>query len=124
MDEIKNCLDTYALVEIKKGNLKFAKYMTANFVIAELTLAEFYDVLFREEGEEEADRWFNKLKAYARGIEIETLIEAVKFRRVNSKKNLSFFDCVGYLFAKSKGVKFVTGDKEFENLEGVEFIKA
>ncbi len=32
-------------------------------------------------------------------------------------------DCIGYIFAKQLGIKFLTGDKEFENLDNVEFVK-
>ena len=42
----------------------------------------------------------------------------------HAKENLSFFDCVGYVFAQEHGLIFVTGDKAFEKREGVEYIKA
>ncbi len=122
MDEIK-CLDTYALIEIKLGNPKFKDYADFNFVIPDLTLAEFYSVIFREEGEEIADYWFKKIEKYSISVEKEILIEAVKFRQKHKKSNLSFFDAVGYIFSLKKGYKFVTGDKEFEKLKGVEFVK-
>ena len=32
-------------------------------------------------------------------------------------------DCIGYILAKNIGIKFLTGDKEFENLDNVEFVK-
>ena len=54
---------------------------------------------------------------------LKILINAMKFRRENKSQNFSFFDCVGYLYAKEVNVKFVTGDKEFRNLPHVEFIK-
>ena len=41
----------------------------------------------------------------------------------NKKQNMSFFDCVGYVYARENNIKFVTGDKEFEKKEGVLFIK-
>ena len=118
-----NCLDTYALVEIYYGNSKFLDYLNHDFVITELTLAEFYGVLYREKGKDEADLWFKKLQAYSVVVDKETLIEAIAFRYENRKKNLSFFDCVGYIFSLKKSYPFVTGDKEFENLPFVEFIK-
>ena len=123
MVEIKKCLDTYALVEIAKGNPKFAGYLNANFVITDLTLAEFYAVLLREDGEKTADYWFKKLERYSVVLDKETLIESVKFRYAHRKKDISFFDAVGYIFSVKNGYYFVTGDKEFENFDFVEFKK-
>jgi predicted nucleic acid-binding protein len=46
----------------------------------------------------------------------------MKFRIENRKQNLSFFDCAGYVFAMENGMTFVTGDREFRNMKGVEFV--
>ncbi len=123
MDKVKRCLDTYALVEIKLGNSKFTHFFKSPFVINDITLAEFYSVVLREEGEEKADYWFKKLERYSVSVSREILIEAVKFRYKHKKSRISFFDAVGYIFALRNGYKFVTGDKEFEGLNNVEFKK-
>ena len=47
----------------------------------------------------------------------------MKFRYNNKKKEMSMTDCISYFMAKELGIKFLTGDKEFENLENVEFAK-
>ncbi|MBI3036642.1 PIN domain-containing protein [Candidatus Woesearchaeota archaeon] len=116
------CLDTYALVEIALGNEKFTKYSDNRFVIPDLILAEFYAVQLRVHNEATADYWYRKLSAYSVSVPKEVLIECVKFRYSNKEKNLSFFDAVGYVFAKRNGLLFVTGDKAFEDLPGVEFV--
>ncbi len=121
MDEIK-CLDTYALVEIKLGNSKFKDYLKSSCIILDLTLAEFYTVILREENEETADFWLRKLESYSTPVSREILIEAVKFRHKHKKQNISFFDAVGYIFSLENNHKFVTGDKEFKNLPNVEFV--
>lgn len=123
MDEIEKCLDTYALAEIADENPKFKEYLNLPFVIADTTLAEFYSVLLREEGEAVADYWYKKLERYSLPVSKEILIEAVKFRQKHKKNNISFFDAVGYIFSIKNGYLFVTGDKEFENLSNVEFKK-
>ena len=120
---LNKCLDTYALIEIAKGNIKFKQYTKLNFVTTDLNLAEFYNVTLREEGLENANLWFKKLEPYSVPVDKLILIEAVIFRRKNIKKNISFFDAVGYIFSIKNGYAFVTGDKEFENLQNVEFIK-
>ncbi len=123
MDIKIRCLDTYALMEIMNGNPKFAHYLNMNFVIADITLAEFYGVILREHNEEKADLWFNKLQGFTQEVSLAILIEAVKFRYKNKEKNLSWVDAIGYIFAKQNDYLFATGDKEFEGLEGVEYIK-
>ena len=110
MVEIKFCLDTYALVEIANKNPNFAEYLDQNFVITDLTLAEFYAVLLREEGEKVADYWYKKLARYALPVSKEILIEAIKFRQLHKKQNISFFDATGYTFSIKNGCYFVTGD--------------
>ncbi len=123
MVEVKKCLDTYALMEIYLGNEKFAEYLNLEFVINDLTLAEFYGVLLREYGEGEAEMWFKKLERYSLLVIKEILIEAIKFRHEHKKQDISFFDAVGYIFSARNGYYFVTGDKEFEGLPNVEFKK-
>jgi hypothetical protein len=121
--DIIRCLDTYALIEIRNGNLKFADYLNSIFVIADITLAEFYGVVLRDQGEEKADFWKKKLENYSIQVTLSTLIEAVKFRYKNKEKNLSWVDAIGYIFSLENGYYFVTGDKEFEKLKNVEFKK-
>src|SRR3989338_5635544 len=107
------CLDTYALIEISKGNPLFVQYLELECIVPDLILAEFYGVLLREQGEETADFWLKKLEGCSAPVARDILIKAVHYRHENRKQNLSFFDCVCYIFAREKGMKFVTGDKEF-----------
>ena len=123
MVEIRKCLDTYVLVEISNGNPKFMTYLNSDFVITDLTLVEFYSVILREYDERTADYWFRKFEQYAIPVEKSILKEAVKFRYEHKKSGISFFDAVGYLFSIKERYIFVTGDKEFENFENVEFKK-
>lgn len=123
MVKIRKCLDTYALVEISNANSKFSSYLNEEFVITEITLAEFYAVILREFNEQTAEYWYKKLERYAVNVSRKILIESIKFRYANRKAGISFFDAVGYIFSLENGYSFVTGDKEFENFKNVEFIK-
>jgi len=121
--DITRCLDSYALMEIMNGNPKFAHYLNLKFIIADMTLAEFYGVILREQGEEKADYWLDKFQAFSMNVSLNILTKAVKFRYVNRDKNISLIDAIGYIFSKENNYIFVTGDREFEKLENVEFIK-
>lgn len=117
------CLDTYALIEIRRGNPKFLDLMNQEFAITDLTMAEFYSILYRQDEESAAIEWNNKLHAYCRAVSKEILIKALKYRIDNKKEDLSIFDCIGYLYSLENNLKFVTGDKEFKNKESVLFIQ-
>jgi len=122
-DMTQKYLDTYVLVEITRGNPKFAAYLTENFILSDLTLAEFYSVVLREQGEEAAEGWAHKLATYSEPVDLETLLAAVRFRRENKGTNMSFIDAVGYTCSRLRGYAFVTGDKAFEKCDGVEYVK-
>lgn len=115
------CLDTYALVEILEGNPKYAGYLSEQVMITQLTLAEFHSVVLRGPGKEVADHWFNALRSYAVPCSLDILKEAVEFR-FKHRRGISFFDAVGYVFALNKKAVFVTGDKEFKDMPGVEWV--
>ena len=116
------CFDTYPLIEIATGNEKFTSLLNDDFVITDITIAEFYYVLIQRYDESTADFWYRKFAAYCVFVSKDILIKAIKFRYANKKKNLSFFDCVGYIFAVENNYKFLTGDKEFENLKNVVYM--
>ena len=117
-----NCLDTYALVEIAKGSPAYSELFDKDFIITDLTLAEFYWVMLRD-SYSEAETWIEKLAPYSKEVKKELLLSAMKYRSDNKKENLSFFDCTGYVFAQANKCDFVTGDKAFKNKKGVLFIK-
>lgn len=117
------CLDTYALKEIHDENPNFLSCLNGEFIVPDLIIAEFYGIILREYNEKTANYLLNKFQPYIRKISFDIMIKAVKFRYDNRKQNLSFFDCVGYIFAVENNMKFVTGDKEFKDRENVEFIK-
>ena len=117
------CLDTYALIEIHDENPNFMSYLNQEIIIPELIMAEFYSIILREHNEKTANYLLEKFKAFLAPVNLNTLIKAVKYRQEKKKQNLSFFDCVGYVFALENNMKFVTGDKEFEHLPNVEFKK-
>ncbi len=117
------CLDTYALLEINNGSPAFTGLLSEDLVITDVTMAEFYAIMYRTYNLQTADYWHKKLSFFCRPVSRDILLKASKFRVDNSKQNLSFFDCVGYIYALENNMKFVTGDKEFRFRKGVEFIK-
>ena len=120
---VVKCLDTYALVEINFGNPNFTSFLNEEVVVTDITLAEFWGDLYKKYNIQTAEYWYKQLASISQTVPKQVLIKAIKYKIDNKKQNLSFFDCVGYIFARENGMKFVTGDKEFANKEGVEFVK-
>ena len=114
--------DTYALIEIINGNKNYENYKKSQAITTILNLYELYYNLLKEH-HEEAKTYFVKILDLCVEIYPEFIIEASEFKLKHIKKNLSYADCLGYIMALRFGVKFLTGDKQFENLENVEFVK-
>lgn len=116
-------LDTYALIEIIKENKNYDKFKETINITSLMNLYELHYFISKEFGLGKADFIIDKLKGIAVDIKIEDLKKASNFRIENIKKKFSYIDCLGYAIALNRKVKFLTGDKEFENLENVEFVK-
>jgi len=115
--------DSYAVMETLKGNKGYDKFRDADIVLTKLNLFEIYHNILRQFNEELAEEIFNKYKVFAVDFD-ETIIKAsAKLRVKNIKRNISMADCIGYILAKSLGIKFLTGDKEFFGMDNVEFVR-
>ncbi len=115
--------DTYALVEITKNNENYNKYTSFLIITTTLNLTEFYFHLLSYLNEKKADELLDKFNFSFLEIDKDVAKEAAKFRKFNYKRELSYVDCIGYLLAKNRGFKFLTGDSFFENMKNVEFVK-
>lgn len=120
---MKYFFDTYAIVETLKENPAYALYINENVIITIFNLAEIYWSALNYYGEEKAQEIFLRFRKGVVNLNDETLIEAIKFRKENKAKNLSYTDCIGYIYAKRNGLRFLTGDRQFQNLPNVEFVK-
>ena len=116
--------DPYAFYEIIKGNTDYKKYSSGIAIVTtKLNLMELYYGLLLKFNKNTADKYYDELLKYSVDIDDETIKQAMIFRVLHKLKNLSYVDCVGYIMAKQRNIKFLTGDKEFKNLGNVEFIK-
>lgn len=122
MTKRKFLFDTYAIIEIINGKESYKEYLESEFMINDFVFAELCYRLARE-----------KMPDYKRYLEMyapfmvyptpEAIEEAMLFRTENTSKNLSIPDCISYIMSKRLKLKFLTGDKEFENMPNVEFVK-
>ncbi|MBI2151588.1 PIN domain-containing protein [Candidatus Woesearchaeota archaeon] len=116
--------DSYALIEIIKGNPKYFKYSEKAVIITWLNLVEVAYSTFLDHGEEKAKKIYNIFKDCVENFDWTITLNALKLKQKYKKRNLSYADCLGYAFAKERGLIFLTGDGGFEDLENVEFVKS
>ncbi|MBI2141345.1 hypothetical protein HYU16_02880 [Candidatus Woesearchaeota archaeon] len=116
--------DTYALFEIAKGNKNYSPYITdRGIAITRLNLMELYYRLLVTSGIDAAERYYDRYKEFCIYVDDATIKRAMLFKAQNKGRDLSYVDCVGYIFAVEKGIRFLTGDMQFKDMEGVEFVK-
>ena len=115
--------DSYALVELSKASKGYAKFADCVIVTSLMNVYEFFYSALKGCGPAAAKRQVEDLNCNYAEIGFEDIMEASKFRFRHPGKKFSYIDCLGYALAKRQGLKFLTGDREFEGLENVEFVK-
>ena len=123
MGIVKYFFDNYAIIELIKGNPNYAKFIQEEVTLTIFNLAEIYFSALYYISEEAAEEIYEKYRENVVEISDEELKEAMKFRKENMKKRLSYTNCIGYIYAKKNNLIFLTGDREFQGMENVEFIK-
>ena len=114
-------LDTYALFEIVRGNEKYTTYANAGGITTIFNVAEFNYNLKKDRPEKEADKLTDDFKSKTVKVEWEDIKDAMNLK--TEKRDLSIPDVIGYTVAKRLGIKFLTGDEDFKDMENVEFVK-
>ena len=119
----KYFFDTYAIMEIIDGNENYNYYLNSDIVINNFTYGELcYNLL-----KDKVINFESIVKGYSKhimSVNPEWIEEAMKFRFGWKDRKVSVPDCIGYIMAKNLGIKFLTGDKEFKDLDNVEFVKS
>ncbi|HZX20707.1 MAG TPA: PIN domain-containing protein [archaeon] len=115
--------DTYAIFEIISGNPDYEKYIQHPIIVNPFIVSELCYNLLKTKEQKTANEYTDKYAKYSETIGKEIIKEAMNFRYKNREKKLSMTDCISYFQAKALGIKFLTGDKEFENMPNVEFVK-
>jgi len=115
--------DTYAFIEIFRGNKAYLKYTDKRIITTKLNLMELYRILIKEKNEKEAEKKFNEYSDACVIITDNIIKKAVKFKIKTDDKRVSYIDAIGYMIAMENGIKFLTGDEQFRDLPSVEFVK-
>lgn len=115
--------DSYAFFEILKGNERYSKYKEYKIVTTKLNLFELYFGLLKDTNEADAEKYLNKYYPFVVEFDHKVIAEAARLKMKLNRRNVSMTDCIGYITSLNFGIKFLTGDKEFENFKNAEFVK-
>jgi predicted nucleic acid-binding protein len=107
------------------ANLDYEKYKSGyGYLLTDFNLVELYYSLIKTGADEEkAQEIVGQLKEFSIQIDSSIIFQAGHMRLRMKDRSLSYADCVGYITARKFGIPFLTGDKEFKDMEGVIFIK-
>lgn len=119
--------DTYALVEILKGNPAYENISQKELVTLESNIFELAYAMYRDFGRTHASSILPILRSKIEIVSPGDLdyLSASEFRISSNKngKKLSLIDSLGYACSKRLDIRFLTGDQEFEDVENVEYVK-
>ena len=119
--------DTYALVEILRGSPAYERYASEELVTSEFNLLELAYALTRDYGREKAVEVLRIVRAFVTIVqptdEDYAEASALRIELKKQSKKLSLIDALGYVLAKRLKILFLTGDREFKDLDNVEYVK-
>lgn len=115
--------DTYAIMEILKGNPRYARFRNIRPVLTIFNLVELHYAVLREAGIELADELLERYSIYEVDVDNEVIKQANRLKHKHRSKNLSAADVIGHTTSRKLRVKILTCDKEFRGMENVEFVK-
>lgn len=114
--------DSYAIIEIIEDNESYRKYAEFPLVTTELNKIEILWWAINKHGIE-LGRMLAESISKTADIDNETLLEAMEFRKKHKKRSISYTDSIGYIFSQKNKMLFLTGDDQFKDMPGVEFVK-
>ena len=117
--------DTDALIEILRGNPNYKPYKA--IITSEFNLLELAYAITRDYNPSKAREVLENVRKEVPIIHPtdEDYVDAAKFKLEQKRKgkNISLIDALGYLLTGKLGIPFLTGDKAFQNVENVEYVK-
>ena len=113
--------DTYAFFEVIRGNPNYNSYINSKIITTIFNIAELNYNLKKEKDRKIADEYTEKYFEFVVEVTLEDVKKAMDFKSLNRK--LSIPDAIGYIIAKKYNVRFLTGDKDFEYIDNVEYVK-
>lgn len=114
--------DTHAILGVLSGEAAYQRFASAPGVTHQMNLLEALVHLLRRH----VPHPRRVLQRMGLGIVAATdedldVAAAIKTDPLSRERNLSYVDALGYAIARRHGIPFLTGDRGFKDLAGVDF---
>jgi uncharacterized protein len=119
-------LDSYAIIEMAKGNPNYLPFQDEPAITSRSNLLEVYYILLQLEEEKLAKACLTALGPLAVELQLDLIptIARLRLRQLGATgRRFSYSDASGYVYARENGYAFLTGAHEFEGLPDVTFVR-
>ena len=119
-------LDSYAIVEMARGNPRYERFRSEAAVTSRAHLLEVYFLLTQQGAEVLAKSCLATLGPQASELPLELIPRVARFRldRLGATgRRFSYVDAFGYVYARENAYTLLTGAHEFEGLPDVCFVR-
>jgi hypothetical protein len=126
LEKTRYFYDSYAVIAYLSDSSNYRAYFEENDgVLTKLNLIEICYRTIELHGEEAAAQVVKLFAKYTIDFTPRDIVGSMKLRLKLKKegRNISYADALGYYLTLKNKLKFLTGDKEFEGLDSVEFVK-
>ena len=120
---IKYLGDTCALAGIMRGEKNYKKYTDDIIFTTEQNVQELHHLFIKTNKKEFARRCMFFWLQFITPLTVKSIEKASYLKLHRKKDKLSYTDCIGYEMAKTLGIKFLTSDTKFKNMDHVEFVE-
>lgn len=114
--------DTYALVARQLGVDSYARFESVPVFCHSMNVLEFVARILRHGDESLARSQVQAIDPNLVEATTDDLFEVARFYRAHRKANISYIDALGYTLSQRHGMRFLTGDKAFKGMDGVEYV--
>jgi predicted nucleic acid-binding protein len=117
--------DSYAVLAYLSDNPKYRPFFEENDgILTKLNLMEIYYRTLEVHGAQAASQVVKAFAKFVTDFGVADIEGAMKLwlKLKKNGRDISYADALGYYLAKKSNIKFLTGDKWFKGLEGVEFV--
>jgi len=118
--------DSYAVLAFTSGHQGYRKYFEEHDgILTKLNLLEIFYKSLERHGSKAAAKITETFSKYLVDFGLKEVADSMKLRLElkHEGRNISYADALGYAMSRKMGIKFLTGDREFQGLGGVEYLE-
>jgi predicted nucleic acid-binding protein len=118
--------DSYALIEMLKGNENYRSFESERLITTEFNICEAGFAICRNYPTKASPvlKTVRKMVTLQATREEDYCSGAARRKEASGQgKKLSTIDCVGYSVANRLNIPFLTGDREFADMDNVQFVR-